>query len=125
MRKLTAKDLFPVCTILKKIGFSKVKSVLDNEDMKKLMKGGKDADASQVGMAFIFDVLGIVLENLPLCEKEIFAFCASVLETEQKDVENMSPAQFAKTLKEIITHPDFKDFFKEALSFINLEKSDS
>jgi len=119
MRALKAKDLFPVCVILKKIGFTKIKSILENEEMKKLLSGDKKADASQVGMTFIFDALGLVLENLPLCEKEVFSFMASVMEKDVKEVEDLSPADFTKALKEIVTHPDFKDFFKEALSFMN------
>ncbi len=124
MRKLKSTDLFPVCRILNKIGFSKIKSILESTEVKNLMTS-KDADFTSVGMAVIFDVLGIIMENISSCEADLYKFIASVKEIKVEDVMDMPIAEFAKSIKEVIMHPDFADFFKEALSFIRSDQSAS
>lgn len=116
-RELTSKDIFPMCKLIKKIGVMKLKSAFDSVDVKNAVsktKGKKATDEamSNLGVTVMFEIVGIILEDLPNCEKEIYDFLASVSDVEQADIEKMSIATFAQMIIDFIKKPEFKDFFK-------------
>ena len=65
-------------------------------------------------------VLGILLENLPLIEQDLYNFVGSVAGIKAKDVAKMDINKFVDLLIEIINKEEFKDFFKRASKLINL-----
>lgn len=114
-RKLTAKDIFPMCSLISKFGVSEFKKAFDPEMISQLVdeKGEVSMDkvTSIVGINITFDIVGIVMENLPKCETQVFSFLASVSDKTQKEIENMSPADFASMVIDFVKKEEFKDFF--------------
>jgi hypothetical protein len=117
-RKLEARDVVPMLGILRKIGFKEFKVLLKDEGIKKIigvfMAGEKmtDGEMADAGISAAFELVGIVCENLPKAEKEIFALLASVTGEKPEHIEHISLADFAEMLIEFFKLPDFPDFFK-------------
>lgn len=124
IRKLNAKDLFRMANILNKIGIGELKQVISTEKIVSLasQKGIKsDALTTIVGANVIFDVVGIVINNLDKAEKDIFAFLANVTNKKSEDIENLDMGEFMDLLVAIFKKDEFKDFFKRASMFVKSE----
>ena len=124
IRKLNAKDLFRMANILNKIGIGELKKVISAEKIASLASQKdikSDALTTIVGANVIFDVVGIVINNLDKAEKDIFAFLANVTNKETKDIENLDMGEFMDLLVAIFKKDEFKDFFKRASMFAKSE----
>lgn len=116
-RKLTARDVFPMVKIINEIGFGEFKAVLNRPDVSAAMVEAADGDASaiqKVGMAVVFDMVGVVIANLEKAEGDIFAFVASVAGMGAEEVGDLPLDEFMGLIVEIVRAPEFKDFFKAA-----------
>ena len=49
LRKMTSSDIFPMCSIIKKIGIDEVKGIISSPEMKEMLSKG---DKEGVDMAF-------------------------------------------------------------------------
>lgn len=114
LRRMTSADIFPLCTIIKKIGIDEVKKIVNSPEIQAMVRKGSDADASSVGMSFMLDVASLIVGNLPRCETEIYKFLSSMTRLSEKELREVSPADFLEMVVRIIRHEDFKDFFKVA-----------
>lgn len=114
LRRMTSADIFPLCTIIKKIGIDEVKKIVNSPDIQAMVRKGNEADASSVGMSFMLDVASLIVGNLPKCETEIYKFLASMTKLSEKELREISPADFLEMVVKVIKHEDFKDFFKAA-----------
>lgn len=104
LRKLEAKDIAPMASIINKMGWKQFKAVFQSAD-------GKDMDVTTLGMAVAFDIAGIVLGNYELCQKDVFSFLSSLSGLEVKQIESLSPAEFAEMVIAVVQKKEFKDFF--------------
>lgn len=121
LRKLKAKDLFPMCSIIKKIGIDEFKSCFNNPEISKLIENsnGKDENLNaSVGFAVVMDIVSIIVGNLPKAEKEIYTFLANVSGLSVANIQDMEMAEFIGMIKDVITKEEFKDFFKAASEFL-------
>lgn len=124
IRKLNAKDLFRMANILNKIGIGELKKVISAEKIASLASQKdikSDALTTIIGANVIFDVVGIVINNLDKAEKDIFAFLANVTNKETKDIENLDMGEFMDLLVAIFKKDEFRDFFKRASMFAKSE----
>lgn len=110
-RTLTSVDIFPMCKIMNKIGFKKFKDCFQSDEIKNLVKKGTEGIES-VGLAIVLDIAGIVIENLPACQDDIFEMLASVSSMKKKDIEKMELGTFTEMIFDFFKKPEFKDFFK-------------
>lgn len=115
LRPLKAKDLFPVCGILKKIGYKEIKRAFDVEVVSDAAKKG---DLNAVGLGVVLDIAGAVICNLEAAENEIYSFCASVSGLTVQEVQNLDLGDFGELIQGIVKAPGFRDFFARALSFM-------
>ena len=116
LRKMTSTDIFPMCTIIKKIGIDEVKKMMSSPDLMALVSDskGKEDRATAVGMSFMLDIASLIVGNLPKCEADLYKFLASMAKTTEKELRDISPADFLELVIAVIKHEDFKDFFKVA-----------
>ena len=116
LRKMTSTDIFPMCTIIKKIGIDEVKKMMSSPDLMALVSDskGKEDRATAVGMSFMLDIASLIVGNLPKCEADLYKFLASMAKTTEKELREISPADFLELVIAVIRHEDFKDFFKVA-----------
>lgn len=114
LRRMTSADIFPMCTIIKKIGIDEVKKIVNSPDMREMVGKGDKVDATSVGMSFMLDVASLVVGNLPKCETDLYKFLASMTKMSEKELRDISPAEFLDLIIAVVKHEDFKDFFSHA-----------
>ncbi len=114
LRKMNSYDIFPICTIIKKIGIDEVKRIITSEEMMKMIAKGNKADATSLGMTFMLEIASLVVGNLPKCEADLYKFLASMTGASEKELKEISPAEFLEIVIAVIRHEDFRDFFKGA-----------
>ena len=134
LRELKSSDIFPMFKILGKIGFKDLKDRLTPDKVKELtsmFKQDETADADQkesvdadehmmfIGFNVIFEVVEIIMNNLPSCEQEIYSFLAGVSGMKVKDVANLPLATFTEMIVEVLKKEEFKDFFKAVSRLFN------
>ena len=123
LRKLVSRDIFPMCGILKKIGIKELKSAVNGTNILELANSGKKMNPEAITLDIILDIAGIIITNLPQCEKEIYAFLESIIvvssDQERKELrktlENMPIDEFAQLIRDVISKEEFRDFFRVAL----------
>lgn len=105
--------------IMGKIGINEFKSKMSPDTLSQMIGGNKDENGvdttSVVGFSILLDVVDVLANNLPKCEKEIYAFLASVSNFSAKEIASLSPADFAKMIITLFQNEDFRDFFTVVL----------
>ena len=116
LRKMTSADIFPMCTIIKKIGIDEVKKIINSPELMSLVSNskGKDDRTTAIGMSFMLDIASLIVGNLPKCEADLYKFLASMAKTTEKELREISPADFLELVIAVMKHEGFKDFFKVA-----------
>ena len=113
LRKVDAQDIAPLATIINKIGFKEFKSCFDSPSVQAGMTEGK-LDLEKVGMTIMFDVVGIIICNIPKCIDEVFAFIASLTGFDIEDVKRLDLDVLTEIIIEIFQKEEFKKVFKVA-----------
>lgn len=116
IRKLKSTDLFSICQIVKKIGVDEVKDCFTKPEIMNLLKedGGKGQNAEKIGLAITFDIVSLVIGNLPKAQDEIYRFLADLTGLEKKEVEDLPMDQFAELVIEVVQRDEFRDFSQVA-----------
>ena len=122
LRKLQSSDLFRMVKIINGIGFKTIKDSINVDEINKLRKSmteeNTDEITSQVGVSVVMSILGVVIENLPKVENDVYEFCGSVAGIKPKDVSKMEMGEFMDLLVAIFKMDGFKDFFSRASKLI-------
>ena len=105
LRKLEAKDIAPMASIINKIGWKQFKDAFQSVNAKEM------TDLTSVGMTVAFDIVGIVLANYEKCQADVFSFLASLSGLKVKQIESLSPAEFAEMVIDVVRKEEFTDFF--------------
>ncbi len=137
LRELKSADIFPMIQILNKIGFRELKEILTPEKIKEMMKTFKEAGSEKeesekeesekdqadpktiLGFNLIIEVVGVVMNNLPSCQTEIYKFMSNLSGLSVKDLEELPMADFAEMIIDLIQKQEFKDFFKAVSKLFN------
>ena len=123
LRKLVSRDIFPMGGILKKIGIKELKGAINGANIIELASENRKVNPETITLDIILDIAGIIIANLPQCEKELYAFLESIIVVDdetarknpRKDLENMPIDEFAQLIRDVISKEEFKDFFRVAL----------
>lgn len=134
LRELKSSDIFPMFKIMGKIGFKDLKDRLTPDKVKELtamFKQDETADADQkesvdadeqmmfIGFNVIFEVVEIIMNNLPNCEQEIYSLLASLSGMKVKEIANLPLMTFTEMIVELLKKEEFKDFFKAVSRLFN------
>ena len=115
-RKLSAEDMFLMFSIIKKIGVKEFKKCFEGDSLETLMSAFKDSGGDEkaltaVGVAIGFDVVDLILGNLPKCEKEIYQLLAQVSGMSEDEVKK-DMILFTEMVIDFIKKEEFVDFIK-------------
>lgn len=113
LRKLEARDLFPLSTIMSKVGVRQLKGIF-----KQAFENSNEENRTAANFDVAIDIAGILLDNLEKCEQHIYRFLASLSGMKENDIATLPPADFIELIIEVVTKEDFKDFFKVASRFV-------
>ena len=113
LRKLEAKDIAPMASILSKIGLKEVKNCFSPDDMKAIAGGEGGIEAvGAVGVSVAFEIAGVILSNYERCQNDVFSFLASLSGMDIKQIESLPLGTFAEMVIDVVKKEDFKDFMK-------------
>lgn len=113
LRKLEAKDIAPMASILSKIGMKEIKSCFNPDDLQELASGKNTEEAAAaVGFTVVFDIAGVILGNYEKCQDDIFRFIAGLSGKSKEDIAKLPLDTFFELIIEIVRKEEFKDFFK-------------
>ena len=126
IRKIAVGDIMPVVNIINKLNFKEIAATLDTSKLLARQKAqgltaeqrADDNIALEVGMDMIVPVVGVVLQNLPDCEKPLFSWLASMCGVPEKELRAAPPAVLPEALFEIFHQEEFGDFFKAVSKFL-------
>lgn len=114
-RKLNSTDIFPMATLINKIGIRRFKEVFRNDEFKNALDGETGENAlEEIGIGVAFDIASIVLEALPSCKSNIYSLLSDVSNIELEELEKMEPAAFFEMIIDFIKKPELRDFMKVA-----------
>jgi hypothetical protein len=117
-RKLTSVDVFPMFTIISKIGINEFTACFNNGGLQQMIAAAKgDANAkkdvaSLVGISVVLEAVNVILGNLPKCEKEIYSMLAHTSNLDVDALKAMSIADFAEMVIDFVQKEEFADFIK-------------
>lgn len=113
LRKLEAKDIAPMASILSKIGMKEIKNCFNPDDIQLLTSGKNEEDAAAtVGFTVIFDITGVIFGNYEKCQDDIFRFIADLSGKSKEEIAKLPLDTFFELIFEIVQKEEFKDFFK-------------
>lgn len=124
-RPLTADDLFPMCTIISKIGAQDFKKCLETPGVMEAVMGEGEVNLDKVGVAVMADFGVAVLSHMEECRNDIYRFLSSLSGIPIAEFPGMKPGRFACMVISIFRKDDFKDFFQEVSELFRQETSDS
>ena len=111
LRTLNATDIFPMSTIISKVGINEFKKCFESDEIKKLIKGQGKGNETAVGIAVALDIGGVILGNLHKCENDIYTFLGRIANVDVEEIKVLSMGEFAELIIEVVKKPEFKDFF--------------
>ena len=113
-RKLDATDIFPISTIISKIGINQFTDSFGKDNIKALIASvsGDTGSAPIVGYAVALDVANVVFSNIGKCEKDIYNLLANTSNLSVEEVKALGFAEFAGMVIDFIKKDEFKDFIK-------------
>ena len=113
LRKLEAKDIAPMASILSKIGLKEVKNCFSPDDMKAIAGGESGIEAvGAVGVSVAFEIAGVILGNYERCQNDVFSFLASLSGMDIKQIESLPLGTFTEMVFDVVKKEEFKDFMK-------------
>ena len=113
LRKLEAKDIAPMASILSKIGLKEVKNCFSPDDMKAIAGGDGSIEAvGAVGVSVAFEIAGVILSNYERCQNDVFSFLASLSGMDIKQIESLPLGTFTEMVIDVVKKEEFKDFMK-------------
>lgn len=115
LRSLKAEDMFPMFNILSKIGIKEFKHCFEDPAIQNAIArtaAGEESEASAVGMTVVFDVAGILMENLPKAKEDIYLLLSQLSGISKKDIADLPMIVFTQMIVDVIRKEEFKDFFQ-------------
>ncbi len=130
LRELCAEDMFPMFTILRKIGIKEFKECFSKEMIENLvevfMNGAKAKNEAEGEVAqdntlvvagisimpSVLDIADVLLANIPKCEHDFYKFLANISNLKVDEIKKLKMADFVGMIVDVIKKEEFKDFFK-------------
>lgn len=105
LKKLCAKDLFPMMKIISKIGVSEFKKCFRTDSVK------RGVSLETIGIEVMLDAADVLLKNIGSCEKDIYSFLGGLCNENPEKIAELNPAEFAQLIIDLVSKEEFKDFF--------------
>lgn len=124
-RRLAAEDVFPMVNILNKIGINEVKKFIEGDGFKSVLSAftegeeGNEKAVEKVGLSIFFELLDLLLRNLPKCEDDVFKLLSSVSNLTVEQVRKLDVVDFTEMIMDFFKKEEFKDFIKVVSKLFN------
>nr|DAQ33243.1 MAG TPA: hypothetical protein [Caudoviricetes sp.] len=116
IRPLSAKDIFPMVKIIRKIGLNDFGKCFEPEEINAItatFSGGTEEElARMVGMNVVLKIVDVILEHLPAVGEEVFVFIASLTGKTKTEVEDLPMDLFFNLVVDVLKREEFVGFMK-------------
>lgn len=115
IRPLSAKDIFPMVKIIRKIGLNDFGKCFESEEINAItatFSGGTEELARMVGMNVVLKIVDVILENLPAVGEEVFVFLANLTGKTKTEVEDLPMDVFFNLVVDVLKREEFVGFMK-------------
>lgn len=123
-RKLNSTDMFPMFTIISKIGINEFTNCFQKDAVKRAIAGvmknmedpnadkNEDEDTAIVGLSVALEAANVVLGNMHKCENDIYKLLAQTSNLSVEEIKALDFAIFAEMIIDFIKKEEFKGFLK-------------
>lgn len=116
-RRLAAEDVFPMFKIINKIGIKEIKTFIEGDGFKDVLKGfsgdaSNEKEVEKLGLSIFIEIADLLLRNLPKCEEDMFKLLSSTSNLTVEQVRQLDLATFAEMIIEFVKKEEFGDFIK-------------
>ena len=125
-RTLGAEDIFPMFSIINKIGIMEFKDFFEGGKLKEMAstffkadngdEEGRDVtndgDVTAFGISIFIEIANILLKNLPKCKDDIFMLLSQTSTLSVEEVAKLGLGDFAEMIIDFVKKEEFKDFIK-------------
>ena len=124
LRKLCAKDLFPMMKIVSKIKIREFKGCFDNINAGDTEDGLKTPETiiRRIGIEAAFNIADVVLTNIGCCENDVYSFFADLSGMKPSEIKHLEMSEFAEMFIQLVMKEEFKDFFTVVSRLMPKEK---
>ena len=125
LRELCAEDVFPMLSIIKKIGIKEFKECFSKETLEGIvdmfMNGAKAENKNEndtlvaVGISIlpsVLDVADVLIGNIAKCENEFYKFLENISNLSIDQIKKLKMADFFEMIVDVVKKEEFKDFMK-------------
>lgn len=121
-RRLTAKDIWLVTPILKKVGINNIRKCFNQDIIGGLVdfadKKNYDDQVNAATFGAMLEFLQIVVEGADSCENDLFNLLSKTSNLSRAEVENLDPVELPLMIIDFVKKEEFKSFFKVAQSLV-------
>ena len=115
---VTAKDIFALLKVLRAVGTQHFAGILTSEAVAARITGaeGKNDDdkARDVGIAVAMELVGVLVEHLPDCEKQLFEFLARVTNLTPGKIGDLPADVFIDLIIDLASSEELRRLFTRA-----------
>lgn len=119
-RELGAPDIFLMSKIISQIGIKEFKACFESDGINSLIAGVKNGNAKSadsnivsVGVGVAVELAGVILGNLPKCEKDIYQMLSQTSNLSVEEIKAPGNAvMFVEMVIDFIKKEEFRDFIK-------------
>lgn len=115
LRKLCADDIFPMCSILSKIGFKEIKNAFDIGTIRRFTE---NKDVESIGLSVGMDIVSIIIANMEKCKDSLYHFLSGLTGMTKKEIGELDMEVFVELIIDVVKKEEFKVFFKAASRFV-------
>lgn len=121
LHELQAQHLFLLTRVISKLDLKSLASIFASKvDVTKVAEDGQaDEDAVRnIGYDTIIEIVGMVIENLPNCQNDLFKFLAAISNLNEKQVAALPLNHFVNMVSDVVRKDEFADFFTACAKFL-------
>ena len=125
LRKLSAEDVFPMLTIVKKIGLKEFSDLLNKETLENVVdlflrdteaekSGDNENTMVAIGLSILptaMDIVDVVLGNIVKIENDLYKFLEQISDLSVDEIKKLEMADFFEMIVDVVKKEEFKDFF--------------
>lgn len=125
LRKLSAEDVFPMLTIVKKIGLKEFSDLLNKETLESVVdlflkdteteeSDGNENTMVAIGLSILpaaMDIVDVVLGNIVKIENDLYKFLEQISNLSVDEIKKLDMADFFEMIVDVVKKEEFKDFF--------------
>lgn len=121
LHELQAQHLFLLTRVIGKLDLKSIASIFASKvDVPKLADGEQNEEDAvrNIGYDTVIEIVGMVIENLPNCQNDLFKFLAAISDLNEKQVAALPLNHFVDMVSDVVRKDEFADFFTACAKFL-------